>query len=241
MTVSEKADNEKNRYAWADPPGQSAFPVAGPGRPLIFGCAFATAVFALLGLTAPALIGMVATLCVCGFFRDPHRVVTEEKGAVVSPADGRIILAETVDANPFLEGRWAKISVFMSVFNVHVNRIPFSGVVREIIYHPGKFVSANLDKASKDNEQNAVIMETETGTAFCFVQIAGLVARRIICDIRKGDVVGRGRRFGMICFGSRLDIYLPTNARLAVSVGDRVQAGTSILGYIDESVAPSIQ
>lgn len=241
MTFLEKDQDSKARFVWADPPGQSAFPVAKPGHPLIFGCAFATAVFALLGLTVPALLGLGVTICVSGFFRDPHRVVPAEAGAVVSPADGRVILAEPVDENPYLEGRWTKISVFMSVFNVHVNRIPFSGVVRDIIYHPGKFVSANLDKASKNNEQNALIMETDTGLTFGFVQIAGLVARRIICNIRKGDVVHRGQRFGMICFGSRLDIYLPTNARLAVSVGDRVQAGTSVLGYLDESIAPSIQ
>lgn len=241
MAVSEKVDNSKDRYFWADPPGQSAFPVAKPGHPLIFGCAFATTVFALLGLTVPALLGLVGTVCISGFFRDPHRVVPELAGAVVSPADGRVILAEPVDENPYLEGRWTKISVFMSVFNVHVNRIPFSGVVRDVVYHPGKFVSANLDKASKNNEQNALIMETDTGVTFCFVQIAGLVARRIICNLRSGDVVHRGQRFGMICFGSRLDIYLPTNSRLAVSVGDRVKAGTSVLGYFDEPIAPSIQ
>jgi phosphatidylserine decarboxylase len=241
MTDSEKIQHSKERYVWADPPGQSAFPLAKPGLPLIYGCAFATAVFALLGLTVPALAGLAVTICISGFFRDPHRVVPETEGAVVSPADGRVILAEAVEENPFLEGRWTKISIFMSVFNVHVNRIPFSGVVRDIVYHPGKFVSANLDKASKDNEQNALIIETENGLTFCFVQIAGLVARRIICNIRKGDSVHRGERFGMICFGSRLDIYLPTHTGLAVSVGDRVKAGTSVLGYWDEPIAPSIQ
>ena len=120
----------------------------------------------------------------------------------------------------------------MSVFNVHVNRIPHEGQVEKIEYHPGKFVNADLDKASEDNERNAVFMITARGQRYCVVQIAGLIARRIICQLQAGDTVYRGRRYGMICFGSRLDVYLPVDATLNVAVGDRVKAGTSIVGYL---------
>ena len=118
-----------------------------------------------------------------------------------------------------------KISIFMSVFNVHVNRVPFNGLVKEISYYPGKFFSANLDKASLENEHNAVFIEMENGKPLCVVQIAGLIARRIICKIQAGDRVIRGQRFGLICFGSRLDVYLPTDIKLKVAVGDKVQRG----------------
>ncbi|GBC59617.1 phosphatidylserine decarboxylase [Desulfonema ishimotonii] len=225
-----------DKFSWADPPGQTAFPIAKAGYPMIFGSAFVTAVFALLGLTAPALTGLVVTLAICCFFRDPDRVIPNAADGVVSPADGKVIFVDQVSESPFLEGPRLKISVFMSVLNVHVNRVPFTGRVREIVYHPGKFFSANLDKASKDNEHNAVTVETETGQEICFVQIAGLIARRIICKIQPGDAVVRGQRFGIICFGSRLDIYLPPDFRPDVSVGDRVSAGASVLGCL---TAPS--
>jgi len=118
----------------------------------------------------------------------------------------------------------------MSIFNVHVNRIPHEGQVKTVSYYPGKFFSANLDKASRENEHNAVTLETEEGKTICTVQIAGLIARRIICKIQDGDIVARGQRFGLICFGSRLDVYLPPDINLKVTVGDRVKAGTSVLG-----------
>ena len=120
----------------------------------------------------------------------------------------------------------------MSVFNVHVNRIPCDGAVTRIDYHPGKFFSANLDKAAEQNEKNAVYIETPQGRRLCVVQIAGLIARRIICKLQPGDPVQRGRRFGMICFGSRLDVYLPENAELTAKVGQRVKAGTTIVGKL---------
>ncbi len=220
------------KYVWADPPEHTAFPVEKAGYPFIFMAAFVTAVFALLELTIPAVTGLVVTLCICAFFRDPDRVIPRKDAAVVSPADGKVIFADTVEENPFLDGPCKKISIFMTVFNVHVNRVPFSGTVKEILYHPGKFVSANLDKASASNERNAVIMETDSGRQYCFVQIAGLVARRIICRIQAGDTVERGQRFGMICFGSRLDIYLPPDTPIEAKIGDKVSAGTSILAYL---------
>jgi len=221
-----------DKFSWSDPPGQIAFPVASAGYPLIFAAAFVTAVLALLGLVLPALGGLIVTFFICYFFRDPDRVIPKNKGAVVSPADGKVIAVGTINDAKFFEGPCIKISIFMSVFNVHVNRIPHEGVVKKISYQPGKFFSANLDKASEYNEHNAIFIETEEGKKMCVVQIAGLIARRIICRIQKDDRLTRGQRFGMICFGSRLDAYLPADTKLNVTVGDKIKSGTSVLGYL---------
>jgi phosphatidylserine decarboxylase len=221
-----------DKFSWSDTPGQIAFPVASAGYPLIFAAAFVTAVLALLALVLPALCGLIVTFFICYFFRDPDRVIPQKKGAVVSPADGKVIAAGTINNGKFFEGPCIKISIFMSVFNVHVNRIPHEGVVKKISYHPGKFFSANLDKASEYNEHNAIFIETEEGKKMCVVQIAGLIARRIICRIQKDDGLTRGQRFGMICFGSRLDVYLPADTKLNVAVGDKMKSGASVLGYL---------
>ena len=222
-----------NKFIRADPPSQTALPIASAGYQFIFVAAFTTAILALLGLTVLTLIGLVITFCICGFFRDPDRVIPAAEGVLVSPADGKVIAAGVVQSSPFLDAECLKISIFMSVFNVHVNRVPYSGRVKEISYYPGKFFSANLDKASQQNEHNAVWIEMENGKPLCVVQIAGLIARRIICHAKPGDQVRRGQRFGLICFGSRLDVYLPTDIKLKVAVGDKVQAGTSILGQFE--------
>lgn len=222
-----------DKFSWSDPPGQVTLPIAKAGLPMIAAGAFITAVFALLGFALPALLGLTATLCICFFFRDPDRVVPVKPGAIVSPADGKVIVAEVAETTDFYDGPCKKVSIFMSVFNVHVNRIPFQGAVKKIAYFPGKFFSANLDKASRDNEHNAVFLENEQGKKLCVVQIAGLIARRIICYIREEQPVLRGQRFGVICFGSRLDVYMPVETNLAVAVGDKVQAGTSVLGSLE--------
>jgi phosphatidylserine decarboxylase len=216
----------------SDIPSQTAFPLAIAGYPFIFACVFITVVFALLGLVTLSLIGLAATFFVCYFFRDPDRVIPNDTGCVVSPADGKIISTGLVDNSRFFVGSCMKISIFMSIFNVHVNRVPHEGHIKEIQYYPGKFFSANLDKASADNEHNAVFTETEDGKNICTVQVAGLIARRIICKVKKGDTVDRGQRFGLICFGSRVDVYLPPGIRLKVAVGDKVKAGTSVLGEL---------
>lgn len=216
-----------------DPDNHSAFFIAKPGHYFIITFVFATVVFALAGVASVAIAGLLVTVFICYFFRDPDRDVPVEEGAVVSPADGRVIVAGPVDESPFFEGKSIKLSIFMSVFNVHVNRIPHEGRVSKIRYFPGKFFSANLDKASKENEHNAVFIETDMGKKICMVQIAGLIARRIICRLKEGDVVFRGNRFGIICFGSRLDVYLPPEARVRVQIGSRVKAGETILGYIN--------
>jgi phosphatidylserine decarboxylase len=218
------------KYSWSDPPGQFAFPIAKAGFPVVAACAFATVVFALLGFAIMTVIGLIVTFCVCGFFRDPDRAIPEHEAAIVSPADGKVIFAGTTDESPLNLNKVQKISIFMSVFNVHVNRIPCEGKITKVDYHPGKFFAANLDKASQQNEHNAVFLETRSGKEICFVQIAGLIARRIICYIKPGDQVLKGQRFGIICFGSRLDVFLPDDVQIDVRVGENVKAGTSILG-----------
>jgi phosphatidylserine decarboxylase len=220
------------KFSRSDPMNHGVFPVARVGYPFILIAAFITAVFVLLGLFVFAAAGFAITAFFCFFFRDPKRVAPNHSGAVVSPADGRVIGIGSTDESPFFHEACMKISIFMSVFNVHVNRIPFKGRVKRIRYNPGKFFVASRDKASEKNEQNAILLETATGIRLCFVQIAGLVARRIICRIQEGDSVARGQRFGMICFGSRLDVYLPADANPNVAVGNRVKAGTTILGYL---------
>ena len=217
-------------YSRADAQRETAYPIARAGYPFIFAAAFATAVFALLGLTVLALIGLVVTGFICYFFRDPDRVTPTQPNAIISPADGKVIRVERLAETHFYSGACMKISIFMSVFNVHINRIPCNGSVSRVAYFPGKFFSANLDKASRENEHNAVFIDTGQGLQICMVQIAGLIARRIICSVQKGDQVTRGQKMGLICFGSRVDVYLPADMVPEVAVGDRVAAGTTVLG-----------
>ncbi|MGM0452272.1 MAG: phosphatidylserine decarboxylase family protein [Thermodesulfobacteriota bacterium] len=223
-----------DQYNWADPPSRTAFPVAGAGYPFIAAGAFVTLVLALLELTALALIALVATLFVCYFFRDPDRVTPNQPTAVIAPADGRVVSAQVVDSNAFVEGRCMKVGIFMSIFNVHVNRIPFVGRVKAIRYTPGRFYSADKEKAATDNEHNAVIMTAGGMYTIAVVQVAGLVARRIICWIKEEDTMAAGQRFGLICFGSRVDLYLPAETDVAARVGDKVKAGSTILGYLPD-------
>ncbi|MCL5673050.1 MAG: phosphatidylserine decarboxylase family protein [Deltaproteobacteria bacterium] len=173
------------------------------------------------------------------FFRDPERKVSADKNEIISPADGKIIYIERVYDDRYLNKDVLKISIFMSLFNVHVNRIPISGKVLEIKYNNGKFFSANLNKASLENEYNAVILETDcidtddlNKKKLAFVQIAGFVARRIVCKINKGEKVIAGNRFGLIKYGSRMDLYLPLDFTTYVKVNDKVYAGKTIIGKI---------
>jgi phosphatidylserine decarboxylase len=230
-------EGSMTEYHLPEPPSRFAFPVAKAGYPLIYGSAFATLVLALLQLTAPALFGLAATIAIAAFFRDPDRVVPSRPGLVVSPADGRVIAVDVVHGTPFRDAEVRKISIFMSVFNVHVNRMPVSGSIRQVAYRPGTFLAADRKEASMRNEHNAVTLETEDGSALTVVQVAGLIARRIICHVQPGDSVQRGQRFGMICFGSRLDVYLPLEVEPKVAVGDTVCAGSSILGQFLETPA----
>jgi phosphatidylserine decarboxylase len=213
-------------------PQRRGLPIASEGYPFILGSALFTFIVAVLGLQGLAVFLLALTCFVCFFFRDPERLIPQEEGVVVSPADGKVLAVGTVKESEFAAEEMLKISIFMSVFNVHVNRIPESGQITEVVYHPGKFISANLDKASQANERNGVSLKTSGGRKLIVVQVAGLIARRIVSYIQTGDRVSRGERFGMIRFGSRLDVYLPPDASPAVRIGDRVRAGTSILGYL---------
>ncbi len=173
----------------------------------------------------------LAALFVLQFFRDPPRSIPGDERTVVSPADGRIVAVESA-RDPFLERDAIKVSVFMNVFNVHSNRSPVDGEVRQAWYHAGKFLNAALDKASLENERNALWMKTGTGADVTCVQIAGLIARRILCYVKAGDKLARGERFGFIRFGSRVDLYLPVSANVKAALGDKVQGGSSILAVL---------
>ena len=206
-------------------------PIAKQGSPYIIGLAVLLLLFGLLGWAILAAITLILTLLVINFFRDPERTIPQDPQAVLAPADGQIIFVGKVFEDRFVKKETLKISIFMSIFNVHVNRIPFSGEVESVHYEKGTFFAAHVDKASRDNEHNAVILRISGGEKIVFIQIAGLVARRIDCWLQPGEQVQRGDRFGMIRFGSRLDVFVPTDSRLAVNKGQRVKAGESILCY----------
>jgi phosphatidylserine decarboxylase len=180
-----------------------------------------------------------ATIWVAAFFRDPVRTTPKGDKFIVSPADGLITMIAKVPPPPELrgpeglaEGDYTRVSIFMSVFDVHINRAPISGRVKRIAYVPGKFINADLDKASEDNERQHLLIEASDGLRIGFTQIAGLVARRILAFVREGDVVETGQRVGLIRFGSRVDVYLPDGIAPRVLLGQRAIAGETILGIV---------
>lgn len=207
-------------------------PIAIEGLPFAIPLLILSAALWYFGVRYPASFFTLLTIFVLWFFRNPERVAPQDLSAVISPADGKIIVAEEINEDRYLKKKALKISVFMNVFNVHVNRVPYSGKVQDVIYNKGKFISANLDKASMDNEQNAVILDIGNGKKIMFVQIAGLIARRIVCYLKPGDTVKKGKRMGLIRFGSRVDVYLPAGSTLNVKIGDKVVAGETVLGYL---------
>ncbi|MBI4938382.1 MAG: phosphatidylserine decarboxylase [Nitrosomonadales bacterium] len=176
----------------------------------------------------------IIALFVLQFFRDPAREIPQVKGAVLSPCDGRVIKVERTQ-DPYGEREAILVSVFMNVFNVHSNRSPLDGKIEKIRYFPGKFVNADLDKASTENERNAVVLRTEDGQTVTFVQVAGLIARRILCYVKEGDTLARGQRYGFIRFGSRVDVYLPLSATVKVAIGDKVSATSTILAVLADN------
>ena len=206
---------------------QGTVGIAPEGYPFIVLCAFSSLIFALVGCWVMAVLLLAVTWFAGHFFRDPERVVPTGAGLAVSPADGKIIKIQSMP-DPFTGTPRMCISIFMNVFNVHVNRAPVAGRVAAIAYHPGKFLNASWDKASHDNERCAYQVESKDGS-FTMVQIAGLIARRIVCRVNEGETLGRGERFGMIRFGSRVDLYLPENYTPAVSIGQAVFAGQTVL------------
>jgi phosphatidylserine decarboxylase len=202
------------------------------GLPFIIPLGIFTLAFSLFGIVWAASIFFIVTCFVAWFFRNPEREFADVAKAVISPADGEIIKIENVVENDFLEGPAQKISVFMNVFNVHVNRIPYTGTVGTIEYNKGNFFSANLDKASELNERNSVLIKTDDGGKILTVQIAGLIARRIECWVKEGMHVRKGERFGLIRFGSRIEVFLPPDAIISIRVGDKVKAGETLIGWL---------
>ncbi|NBX52147.1 MAG: phosphatidylserine decarboxylase [Proteobacteria bacterium] len=212
------------------------FPIHKEGYKFIFIFAIATAILALLS-NFLGLIGIVATLWCIFFFRDPERVVPLEDNAIISPADGVITRveygAEAPEELGYGKQKFNKVSIFLNVFNVHVNRVPVSGKVEKVVYQPGKFLSANADDASIENERNSVVVKTANGTEIIFVQVAGLVARRIVSDLKTGQDVIAGQRYGIIRFGSRADLYFPENVEIKSLLGQTMVGGETIIAKIN--------
>lgn len=213
-------------------------PFAREGYPFIASSAGLTLLLVLaawklcaLVLALPAAIVFLLTIFILYFFRNPERTPPLDERAVVAPADGVVVVAERVPETPL--GREAlKISIFMSVFNVHVNRVPLGGRVVDTFYHKGSFLDARHDRASFENERSGIVLETAGGARLAFVQIAGLIARRIVTYPRVGDLLVRGKRYGLIRFGSRVDVYLPADMEPLVKVGEKTVAGETVLGYL---------
>jgi len=211
-------------------------PVAKEGYPFIGLAAFCTLVFAALGLSVPTYIFLIITIFTLCFFRDPERFTPTMENVLVAPADGRVLLVENIDDEKFTAAKAIKISIFMNVFNVHVNRIPCSGMIDKIIYTPGKFYAADSEKGALQNEYCATVLTTPNGKTLACVQVAGLIARRIVCWLEPGDSVRRGKRYGLIRFGSRVDLYLPQDTEISVQPGQKVRAGETVIGYLSKQL-----
>ena len=206
--------------------------LAREGWPFIIGSFILAAVWSsLVGFGFVAALLWVLFLIITQFFRDPPRTVPSVSDVVLSPADGQIVKVEQV-MNPYTHEEAILISVFMSIFNVHCQRSPVDGVIEDVQYYPGKFLNADLDKASTENERNAIVARLKDGTRVTFVQVAGLVARRILCYVQKGDELKKGERYGFIRFGSRLDVYLPLDATPCVTIGEKVLGTETVLAKL---------
>ncbi len=204
--------------------------IAREGWPFVFASlAAAVIVWVLAGFLWSVPLWLIVVFVV-QFFRDPPRLVPQQANAVLAPADGRIVKVDKA-RDPYTERESLLISVFMNVFNVHSNRSPVDGTVERVDYARGKFINADLDKASTENERNAMVVKLD-GERITVVQVAGLIARRILCYVKAGDRLARGQRYGFIRFGSRVDVYLPLTARPRVAVGDKVAATSTILAEL---------
>ncbi len=209
--------------------GRAGGVIAAPGYPFIL--AGVLLVFLGLVMSRPWLtaVGVLGAGFFAYFFRDPDRAIPPEPEEIVSPADGKVVIVDQVQEDRFLKGPARRVAVFMNVFDVHVNRAPVAGTVVVSQHRPGKFKAAFREDAGWQNEQLAMALEDEQGRRLLVVQIAGLLARRIISYVKTSDRLAKGDRFGMICFGSRVDLYLPPEAEILVKSGDRVKAGSSIV------------
>jgi len=213
-------------------------PIATEGYPFITGfsalallCLFLAGKLCSGILYVFSALFLLLTLFTIYFFRNPERTPPADERAVVAPADGTVIVVERVPRTP-LGCEALKISIFMSVFSVHINRVPYSGRIVELIHSPGRFFDARDERASCENERNQVMIETAGGVRLAFVQIAGLIARRIICYPKVGDILERGKRYGLIRFGSRVDVYLPVGVTPLVKLGDKTVSGETVLGRL---------
>jgi phosphatidylserine decarboxylase len=207
------------------------FKLATSGYPFIITFALITILAYIFGKPWMAVLPLIVTLFMVLFFRDPDRTIPQDKGAFVSPADGKVILIKDVYEKDYLKAEAKEISIFMSIFNVHVNRAPCEGKVSLVKHSSGKFLVAHKDAASLENENTVMLLDGKEGKIIVR-QVAGLIARRIVCKVKIGDVLRRGERYGMIKFGSRLDVYLPKDSEIKVSLGDKVKAGETVLGIL---------
>jgi len=210
---------------------KNQWPVAKEGLPFLVPSALLTIFLGGMGWKVLMSLGILLTLFIAFFFRNPKRKIPSLQNIILSPADGRIVHVGECEEDRFLREKALKVSIFMSLFNVHINRAPAAGKVLERSYHPGRFLVASVDKASLLNEQNAFVLETEDQFKILLIQIAGFVARRIVCYAKAGDTLRKGEIFGLIRFGSRIDLYLPTEVKPVVRVGQHVKGGESIIGY----------
>ncbi len=210
----------------------AGLPIAREGVPFVIGAGLPGVVAGLVGWTGSAIaLGVLASYCVW-FFRNPSRVIPPGEEVIVSPGDGQVVAIEQEFESRFLKADSIRISVFLNVFNVHINRLPCGGVLHDVVYQPGQFIAANNPDASVRNEQNALMIQRTDGKKVLCVQIAGLIARRIVCWSSPGEHVSKGERFGLIRFGSRMDVYLPSESQVIVQVGDRVKGGTSVIAEL---------
>ena len=207
-------------------------PFAKEGIPFIGAAVGITLLAAWFGWTIVAVGAAILTLFVSWFFRNPSRVIPQGPGLIVAPGDGRVLAIEEEFEPRFIKDRSIRISIFLNVFDVHINRLPCEGIIEDVQYQPGLFLVASKPDATLRNEQNAVMIRTPQGAKVLCVQVAGLIARRIVCWVSPGDRAVRGERFGLIRFGSRMDTFLPIGTAVKVAVGDRVKGGETILGEL---------
>lgn len=210
---------------------RTKLPIAVEGLKLVIPLAVLTIILLLLEWSIAAYIALILTLFVLFFFRDPRREVPQDDGAVVSPADGKVVVVKNIHENDYLHQNVKQISIFLSIFNVHVNRVPIEGTIESTRYNPGKFHIAAVDKASLENEQTAIVIG-DGKRKILVKQIAGMIARRIACYVQSGDIVQKGGRLGLIYFGSRVDIFLPMDADITVKLGDRVKGAKDIIALL---------
>ena len=233
MPEIDKPDSQLTAVKWR-------FPSVHPeGRKFTVIAAFVTLVVYATGLHFIGWLLVLVTIWVATFFRDPIRTTPQDPALVIAPADGLVTMISRVAPPPELaaelSGEFTRVSIFMSVFDVHINRSPIAGTIRKVAYVPGKFLNADLDKASEDNERQHFLVAGDNGVMIGFTQIAGLVARRIMAFVKEGDTVAAGERIGLIRFGSRVDVFLPAGTASQVLLGQRTIAGETILGVIGDA------